>query len=107
MRRRPRPPRRDTNGRDPAVGAAIFTSFPVFSLPPVSRAGWLDGHSCVGSLVWLAVALWSRDDAPLAQNLAITAINGLASIAGWPVSRRWDENPFPRELETRYRARAK
>jgi hypothetical protein len=43
----------------------------------------------VGSLVWIAVAHLSHDPALLAQNLAITVINGFG-IYRWLV---WKEKP--------------
>jgi hypothetical protein len=72
--------------------AAIFTIVPgllIAARLPTVVVGWAFVGLTVGSLVWIAVALWSHDDALLTQNLAITAIN-CVGIYRWLV---WKQKP--------------
>ena len=72
--------------------AAIFTIVPgllIAARLPSFWVGWAFVALSVGSLVWVAVALLSHDNALLAQNVAITAINGLG-IYRWLV---WKQKP--------------
>jgi len=72
--------------------AATFTIVPgllIAARLPSVVVGWAFVGLTVGSLVWVAVASWSHDDALLVQNLVITAINGLG-IYRWLV---WKQKP--------------
>lgn len=72
--------------------AAIFTIVPglvIAARLTTLAVGWAFVGLTVGSLIWIAVAILSHDHALLAQNLAITAINGFG-IRRW---LRWKEEP--------------
>jgi hypothetical protein len=72
--------------------AATFTVIPgilIAARLPARMVGWAFVGLTVGSLVWIAVAVLSYDHALLAQNLAITAINGFG-IYRWLM---WKEQP--------------
>jgi hypothetical protein len=71
---------------------AIFTIVPgllVAARPPALIVGWAFVGLTIGALVWIAVVLLSHDHALLAQNMAITAINGFG-IYRWLV---WKQKP--------------
>src|SRR5438093_6475089 len=68
---------------------------PFRSLPPtverwISRARWLRWLEALGAwlLVWLFLALGSKDATPVASAVAALALIGLAALVH-PVRRRW------------------
>ncbi len=72
--------------------AAIFTIVPgllIAARLPTQIVGWAFVGLTVGSLVWIVVAISSRDHALLAQNIAIAVINTFG-IYRWLV---WKEKP--------------